>query len=102
MPDMRRAGFARRRGQGTGGGAQGGVLLPHEWCRWPTVVRLRDRPLRPAPCSLCPATIHRLPSNVPRCEMRRVAAVILLLSATSLYGQWTFGTRIELRVPNVH
>src|ERR1043165_1372143 len=99
MPDMRRAGFARsaRRAQGAGGGAQVVVLPPHELCRWPTVVRLRERHLRPAPCSLCPATIHRLPINVPRCEMRRVAAVILLLSATSLYGQWTFGTRIELR-----
>jgi len=29
--------------------------------------------------------------------MRRLAAVIPLLFATSLYGQWTFGTRLELR-----
>ena len=29
--------------------------------------------------------------------MRRVAALIVLLSAPALYGQWTFGTRLELR-----
>ncbi len=29
--------------------------------------------------------------------MRRLAAVIPLLFATSLYGQWSFGTRLELR-----
>ncbi len=29
--------------------------------------------------------------------MRRLAAVIPLLFATSLYGQWTFGTRLEFR-----
>src|SRR4029078_9163023 len=93
-----RAGCVRRRGQGAGGRAQ--VVFS---CTRTTVGQGTSSCGRatticaPHPAHRALLQSNRLPNNVLRCGMRRVAALIVLLSAPALYGQWTFGTQRELR-----